>query len=65
MTPIPSTVACVLQMADLISPEAAYAPLIFASARGSASLALLGPGAFSIDGRLFGRRVPIRPKEID
>lgn len=44
-------------VAGLVSAEAALAPFLAVSSGSAASLALLGPGAYSIDAHRFGRRV--------
>lgn len=56
-TPITSVIACLF---ELVSPFlAAHADIRFAVLSGlnAGAIALLGPGAYSLDARLFGRRV--------
>jgi len=66
ITPVASTVGLIFPIADLVSPgrdcDAAHG-VAFAFA--FLALILLGPGAYSIDGYLFGRRVLIRPDELE
>jgi uncharacterized membrane protein YphA (DoxX/SURF4 family) len=64
MTPITSTVGLILQIAYLLSPNRnGEAALAIAFALAFLALILLGPGAYSADGYLFGRRVLVRPDE--
>jgi len=59
LTPFLSVIACASGLANLVvgfnSAHLMYVFLIF----DGAALALLGPGAYSVDARLFGRRVTI------
>jgi hypothetical protein len=63
LTPILCVVGVVLVIAHLISsPHASIVLCVIAMANAMA-LALLGPGAYSVDSKLFGRRVTIvRPR---
>jgi hypothetical protein len=68
ITPVASTVGLIFPIADLVSPGRDYHAahgVAFAFAFAFLALILLGPGAYSIDGHLFGRRVLIRPDELD
>lgn len=66
MTPVMSTTGFFFQIADLISPNGnSDATLVMALALASLALTLLGPGAYSVDGYLFGRRVLVHPGERD
>ncbi len=54
-TPIVATLVCLLQLGSLLMFDREFEPHLIRAAV-SLSLALLGPGAWSIDARLFGRR---------
>jgi hypothetical protein len=60
LTPVLALVCCLLEIAACFSSDTADARAILNSVQ-AASLALLGPGAYSIDARLFGRRVLVVP----
>ena len=53
-TPIASTLACALMAGSVLLAQWSGVQLVLGAI--AASLALLGPGAWSIDARLFGRR---------
>ena len=57
LTPIVSVLCALLQLAILIAGTADIAPAAVVWPFDTLLLALLGPGAYSIDARLFGRRV--------
>lgn len=57
MTPIASALCCAFELASLFSMGGGDARVIALSALNAAALALIGPGAYSVDARLFGRRV--------
>lgn len=54
-TPIAGVVACLTQLGIVLGATAGLDPALLRSAAGL-SLAFLGPGAWSLDARLFGRR---------
>jgi hypothetical protein len=61
LTPFLSVVACVAAVAHLlIAPHSGNLVYVF-SLLDAAALALLGPGAYSVDARLFGLRVTVIP----
>jgi hypothetical protein len=55
-TPIVCTLCCCLQIAVLISLRSAIALHLLFSIVDTAALGLLGPGGYSLDARIFGRR---------
>jgi hypothetical protein len=57
MTPVVSVIACAFELASLLIAAQTDMRLIAMSSLNAAALALLGPGAYSLDARLFGRRV--------
>jgi len=62
LTPYLSFLVCVYAVVNLFGASARFDVLLLASLLlSSVALALLGPGAYSIDARLFGRRVVIVP----
>jgi uncharacterized membrane protein YphA (DoxX/SURF4 family) len=62
LTPYLSFVVCVYALVNLFGVSAHLDVLVLASLLlNSAALTLLGPGAYSIDARLFGRRVVVVP----
>ena len=66
LTPYLSLVVCVYALANLFGASAHLDVLFVASLLlNSAALALLGPGAYSVDARLFGRRVVVVPPPKD
>ena len=54
-TPIAGVIVCVLQLGVVLTANGPIVPHLLQAAVGLC-LALLGPGAWSIDARLFGRR---------
>jgi uncharacterized membrane protein YphA (DoxX/SURF4 family) len=66
MTPVTSTVGFIFQIADLVNPNMNVdAAQVVAFALAFLALVLLGPGAYSVDGYLFGRRVLVRPDDLE
>ena len=62
VTPYLSFVVCVCSLVNLFGAVSHLDKLVLASLLlTSAALALLGPGAYSVDSRLFGRRVVVVP----
>lgn len=66
LTPYLSFIVCVYALMNVFGARSHLDILLLASLlMSSAALALLGPGAYSIDARLFGRRVVIVPPRRD
>jgi hypothetical protein len=58
-TPVSSIACCLIEVAMLLDMKGlAFIPLI-SSILVAASLGLLGPGAYSLDARMFGRRLVV------
>jgi hypothetical protein len=66
LTPYLSFLVCVYALVNLFGGGSVPEELVFASLiLNAAALALLGPGAYSADARLFGRRVVVVPPRKD
>lgn len=66
LTPYLSFVVCVYALVNLFGASTHLDVLLLASLLlNSAALALLGPGAYSVDARLFGRRLVVVPPPKD
>jgi hypothetical protein len=61
LTPIVSITACASELTALFVTGHADARFIALSSLNAAVIALLGPGAYSLDARLFGRREIVFP----
>lgn len=61
LTPIGSVVCAVFYGVRLLAMGAQDSAFILVSMFDAAALALIGPGAYSLDARLFGRRVIVFP----
>lgn len=58
-TPVSSIACCLIETAMLLdTKDLAFIPLV-SSILVAASLGLLGPGAYSLDARMFGRRLVV------
>ena len=61
LTPILSVLCCLFEVGSLLIGGGTGIPVILVSTMNAAALALLGPGAYSLDARLFGRRALVVP----
>lgn len=59
LTPIVSPVACAFELTGLFIASQADLRFMILCSLNAAVIAMLGPGAYSLDARLFGRRVTI------
>jgi hypothetical protein len=59
MTPVVAVIACTLELLSLLVAPHTDMRIIAMSSLNAAAIALLGPGAYSLDARLFGRRVVV------
>jgi hypothetical protein len=57
MTPVVSVIACLFELVSLLIGAHTDMRFTVLSSLNAAAIALLGPGAYSLDARLFGRRV--------
>lgn len=57
MTPVVAVINCALELLSLLVATHADMRIIAMSSLNAAAIALLGPGAYSLDARLFGRRL--------
>jgi hypothetical protein len=62
-TPASCALCSVIELMALCAPNRSDVPHVIVSFVIAAALGLLGPGAFSIDARLFGRRLIIPSPE--
>ena len=61
LTPILATIACVASLANLFFADQTFNLVYILRILTSAALVFLGPGAYSIDAKLFGLRVTVLP----
>jgi hypothetical protein len=61
LTPIASMAACIFELAGLLCSGHGDARFIALSSLNAVAITFLGPGAYSFDARLFGRREIIIP----
>jgi hypothetical protein len=65
LTPVVSFIACLSAFIDLVLGYRMESLVFVSLILNCSSLALLGPGAYSVDARLFGRRVMVLPPRED
>jgi hypothetical protein len=65
LTPILCVIACTAGIANLFFADHAIDPVYVLRILTSAALFFLGPGAYSVDARLFGLRVTVVPPRKD
>jgi hypothetical protein len=66
LTPLTALLSCVLAIVDIATLGVMPTPVAWVTLVNATALGLLGPGAYSLDARLFGRRVLVIPaKERD
>lgn len=65
LTPLFSLVACTAAVLRIWIGPHFYELFPFSSLLDAAAMGLLGPGAYSLDARLFGRRIVIIPSRED
>lgn len=61
LTPILAIIACIAAVANLVLADQPVDVVYLIRISTSAALVLLGPGAYSVDARLFGLRVTVVP----
>lgn len=65
-TPVISVIAALAAVADILAgPHVGGVGVSCVLLLDAAALGLLGPGAYSVDARLFGRRVTVLPAPTD
>lgn len=69
LTPVLSMLLSILNLYFLLAADPDSTPIHLSAILNAVALALLGPGAYSLDAKRFGRRVmtipPIKPGERD
>jgi uncharacterized membrane protein YphA (DoxX/SURF4 family) len=65
LTPVVSIAVCVFELTALFVTGHAAVCFIALSSLNAAAVALLGPGAYSLDSRLFGRREIVFPPRAE
>jgi len=63
LTPIVSVVCCIFQIATLFLAGHPEWHFVILSSLNAVAISLLGPGAYSLDARLFGLRVIVLPPD--
>ncbi|WP_331651264.1 hypothetical protein [Dokdonella sp.] len=62
-TPLFALLACAVSIVDIVDPGLSCAPIALIGILNASALGLLGPGAFSLDARIFGRRLIVLPDD--
>jgi hypothetical protein len=57
LTPYASAAICLIELTSTVGPEAQLQFFIVISIANTLALGILGPGAYSLDSRIFGRRI--------
>jgi hypothetical protein len=57
LTPYASAVTCLIELTSTVGSGAQLEFLIVVSVANTVALGILGPGAYSFDSRIFGRRI--------
>jgi hypothetical protein len=65
LTPVFSVLVCVIDVAGIFIAGRFDSPAVLLSVLNPIALALLGPGAYSLDARIFGRRVLVVTSDKD
>jgi hypothetical protein len=63
LTPYTSTVSCLIELAILVRSGVRSEFPIIISIVNTAALGMLGPGAYSLDARVFGRKIISFPRD--
>jgi hypothetical protein len=64
LTPLTSILCCLIEVVVLCRVGFSQWPYLVLSIMYATALAILGPGAYSLDGRRFGRRLIVSPDAI-
>jgi len=64
-TPVVSVLSCCVEIAALADLKELGVTHLIASILITASLAMLGPGAYSVDARMFGRRLVVSSSDMN
>ncbi len=62
-TPWIALSTCIVIIVDVVNLGSPCAPVAFLTMVNAVALGLLGPGAYSLDARIFGRRLLVLPRD--